>query len=113
MIEIIALVAAMAALARFARGRGVRPAVAISIAVVGYLAILLVGKSLVSTRNGWWLVVACAWAWVGLVVAYVRFIVGANRAKPDRDWVCKECMYPNGQHAVVCEGCQQPWVPAS
>lgn len=113
MIEIIALVAVMATLARYARGRGVKPALAIAVAVCGYFAIGILGRLMNVSGNARWLTIGAGWAWVGAVVLYVRFVVGARRPKPDRDWVCKECMYPNGSHAVVCEGCQQPWAPAS
>jgi hypothetical protein len=113
MIEIIALVVVMAGLARFARGRGVKPAVAIGVAVGGYLILVILLGQLIRGPNARWIILATAWAWVGIVVFYVRFVVGARRPTPDRDWVCQSCMYPNGSHAVVCEACQQPWVPAS
>ena len=112
MIEIIAVVLVVATLARFARGRGVKPWLAISVAIAGYLGIILVAGALMRGPNARWIVLAGAWAWIGVVVAYVRFVVGSGRAKPERDWVCSSCMYPNGAHAVVCEGCQQPWAPA-
>ena len=113
MIEIIALVAAMATLARYARGRGVKPVLAIVVAVGGYLAIGILARAMNVSGNARWLAIGASWAWVGAVVLYVRFVVGARRPKPDGDWVCKECMYPNGSHAVMCEACQQPWTMAS
>jgi heme A synthase len=110
-LEIIGLVLASGAIAGFARGRGTSPVISVSIAIVGFLAIAFLG-GLVSTNPDARIVVTlCAWAWVGAVALFVRFVVGAGRPKPDGTWACTNCLYSNGKHAVVCEACQQPWTP--
>ena len=112
MLEIIALVVAMAGISRFARGRGVKPVLAISVALCGYLAIRFLASWVLAGRDSWLIVFALSWAWVGLVAGFIRFVTGARHPKPDGRWACKHCLYPNGDHAVVCEACQEPWAPA-
>ena len=109
MLEIIGLIVAMGGIARFARGRGVKPVLAIAIALIGYLAIRFLSGAMITGPDAWLFVLLAAWAWIALVAIVIRFVIGARRPKPDGHWVCKGCFYPNGEHAVVCEACQQPW----
>jgi hypothetical protein len=111
-IEIIGLILALGGIAGFARGRGARPWLAVTSALGGFLVILFIGGSIVRTPDAKLAVEIAAWAWIGGVALFLRFVVGAHRAKPDGTWVCGNCHYTNGQHAVLCEACRQPWAPA-
>ena len=111
MLEIIGLLLGSGAIAGFARGRGASPVLAVITALAGFFVILLLGGALVVTPDARLAVRLCAWAWVGAVALFVRFVVGAGRAKPDGTWICANCHYTNGRHAVLCEACKEPWVP--
>ena len=108
MFEILVLVIAATGIATLARGRGASPVLMASIAVAGWVLIEFGGGMLVSGDNRLWVIVA-AWAWVGLIAGYVRFVVGAGRPKPDGKWTCSNCSYLNNASHVICEACQQPW----
>jgi hypothetical protein len=111
MIEIIGIVLALGAIARFARGRGGSPVVTVSAALIGFLAILFAGSSITSSSDARLAVRLCAWGWVGAVALFTRFMIGARRPSPTGSWVCTNCHYTNGQHANICEACEQPWTP--
>lgn len=112
MIEIIGLVLALGGIAGFARVRGARPWLAVTIALTGYLVLSFVGGALMRSPDARLAVVVLAWAWIGSVALYLRFVVGASLAKPDGTWICNNCHYTNGGHAVLCEACRQPWQPS-
>ncbi len=112
MLEIIGLVLASGTIAAFARGRGAPPVISVVIAVAGYLAILFLGSAMVASPDARLAINLCAWAWVGAVALFVRFVVGAGRPKPEGRWACSNCLYSNEKHAVVCEACKQPYAPA-
>ena len=111
-LEVIGLIVASGAIAGFARGRGARPILSVAVALVGFVAIAFIGGAMVTTPDARIAVTLCSWAWVGAVALFLRFVVGASRPKPDGTWACTNCLYSNGKHAVICEACQQPWVPA-
>ena len=100
------------ALGGLARGRGASPIVSVTVAIAGFLVIAFLGGAVVSSPDGRIVVNLAAWAWVGAVMLFVRFVVGADRPKPDGAWACTNCLYSNRKHAVVCEACHQPWAPA-
>jgi hypothetical protein len=110
-LEIFGLVIALGAIARFARGRGGSPAIVASMALIGFLVILFVGGSIASSSDARLAVRLCAWGWVGAVALFTRFAVGAGRPSPTGSWICTNCHYTNGQHANLCEACEQPWTP--
>jgi len=112
MLEIIGLVLALGAIGGFARGRGTSPAIALGAALSGFLLIEVAGRSIVASSSDAQIAVRlCAWAWVGAVALFVRFIVGAGRPSPKGSWICSNCHYTNGRHAIICEACEQPWTP--
>ena len=84
----------------------------VTIALVGFLFFVFVGGMVAISSDARLAVTLMAWAWIGSVGLYLRFVVGARRAKPHGTWVCANCHYTNGGHAVFCEACQQPWQPA-
>ena len=108
---VLGLVLALGTIAGFARGRGASPVTTVSAALLGFVLILLVGGFLVSSDETWLAVRLCAWGWVGAVALFVRFVVGSSRPSPTGSWICTNCSYTNGQHANICEACQQPWIP--
>ncbi len=111
MLEILGLVLALGAIAGFARGRGASPVIVVSVGLIGFLLIYFGGGLLVSSEDAHLAILLCAWGWVGAVALYVRFIVGRGRPSPTGSWICTNCSYTNGQHANICEACQQPWTP--
>jgi hypothetical protein len=112
MLEILGLVLALGGIAGFARGRGASPVLTVLAALLGFLAISFLGGSGASTPDAQLAVRLGAWGWVGAVALFVRFVVGSGRPSPTGSWICKNCSYTNGQHANLCEACQQPWTPA-
>lgn len=111
MLEIIGLMLAVGGIAGFSRGRGASPAVTVSAALLGFLAIFLAGAFLASSEDGRFAAHLGAWAWVGAVALFVRFVVGSGRPSPTGMWICSNCRYTNDQHSNLCEACQQPWTP--
>jgi hypothetical protein len=111
MIEIIGMVLALGAIARFARGRGGSPVITVSAALIGFLVILFAGSYITSSSDARLAVRLCAWGWVGAVALFTRFMIGARRPSPTGSWICTNCHYTNGQHANICEACEQPWTP--
>ena len=109
MIEILLLIAALGGIASFARGRGVSPVAVGAVVLGGFVVIRLASMMLAITDDFRLALATAAWAWVGLVASFVRFVIGAGRPRPTRSWACKSCLYTNGRHAVVCEACGQPW----
>jgi hypothetical protein len=109
MLEIIGLLLAMGAIAGFARGRGASPVLMVVLALAGYLAITFIGGSLISGPDARLPLTLCAWAWIGIVALFVRFVIGARRPGPGRNWICSNCHYTNARHALLCEACQEPW----
>jgi hypothetical protein len=67
----------------------------------------------VRSEDGVLLVMIAAWAWLGAVALYLRFVVGAKMAKPDAKWNCSNCNYLNERSSVICEACQTPYQPKS
>ena len=109
MLEIIGLVVAVTGITALARGRGASPVVMGTAAVAGWVLIEYGGQFLLPRGTSAYALILPAWAWVGLVALYVRFIVGASRPKPDSKWNCSNCRYLNNASSVICEACQQPW----
>lgn len=109
MLEIVGLIIAIGAIGSLARGRGASPRIAGAVALVGYILIRLI--AILSARNGNSVLALAllAWAWIGGVALWLRFITGSDRPKPDGMWVCKGCHYTNDSHAVLCEACNEPW----
>lgn len=112
LLEIIGLFVAVGGIVALARGRGAPPALMGTIAVVGWLLIQYGGRFFVHDSESVYPLMLAAWAWIGLVALYVRFVVGARRPKPDSKWNCSNCRYLNNASSVICEACQQPWQPA-
>ena len=108
MLEILGLLIAGTAIAGLARGRGASPVLMGGIAIGGYVAIVFGGGPFVPQDGGQFILVVLAWAWIGLVAAYTRFVVGRRLPKPDTKWNCANCRYLNNARSVVCEACQQP-----
>src|SRR5947209_10078069 len=102
MFEIFGLLIAVGGIATLARGRGASPLLMGGLAVAGWVLIEIGGGPVVSDENRLWLMVA-AWAWVGAVALFVRFVVGARQPKPDGKWNCSDCRYLNNSSSVVCE----------
>jgi hypothetical protein len=113
LLEIIGLLIALGAIAGFARGRGAAPAVVVTVALIGFLLITFVGGAIVSSSSSDARLAMhlLAWGWVGGVALFVRFVVGARRPSPTGSWICTNCHYTNGRHAILCEACKQPWTP--
>jgi hypothetical protein len=111
-IEVLMLAAALGGIASFARGRGVSPVAAGAVALVGYIVIRMAGRLVAITDDTTLVLAIAAWVWVGLVASFIRFVIGSRRPQPTRSWACKDCLYSNGRHAVVCEACGQPWQDA-
>ena len=112
MFEIIGLVVAVTGIVALARGRGASPVVVGTIAVAGWALIEYGGLFLLPHGQSPFVLMLIAWAWVGMVAVYVRFIVGASRPKPDGKWNCSHCRYLNNASSVICEACRQPWQQA-
>src|SRR5437763_15495099 len=112
MLEIIGLLIAVGGIAGLARGRGASPVVAGFFAAGGWAVIEIGGGLFVSAENRLWLMVL-AWAWVGGVALFVRFVIGASRPKPDGKWNCSDCRYLNNSSSVICEACGKPWRSAT
>jgi hypothetical protein len=112
MFEIIGLLIAVPAIISLARGRGASPLLAATIAVAGWAFIRFFGAFLLPSGEIRVLLVVFAWAWIGLVALFLRFVVGASRAKADSRWNCSSCRYLNNASSVVCEACQQPYQAA-
>ena len=109
MLELIGLVISTAGIASFARGRGASPYFFGSLTVGGYILIRALGLASAPSGSMALVFIAAAWCWVGSVAFFARFIVGANRPQPAGLWVCPGCHTTNGEHAVICEACRQPW----
>jgi len=109
MIEIIALIIALTGIASVARGRGVSPKLAGGLAFFGWLFARLAGMLLSPSNEAGLYFLVAAWIWIALVAGYLRFVVAANRPKPDSKWNCANCRYLNNASSVICEACQQPW----
>lgn len=111
MLEIIGLVISVTAIAGFARGRGASPLLFGSLAVGGFFLIRMLGMAAGFTGDGALLMTVLSWAWIGAVAFTARFLVGAGRPQPSGLWICSNCHTTNGEHAVICEACRQPWSP--
>ena len=74
MIEIFVLTGAVGGIASFARGRGGSPWVWGTLAVFGYVALLVV--SAITGNRYPFAIWILAWGWIGLVAVYTRFILG-------------------------------------
>lgn len=113
-LEILGLVVAIGGIVTLARGRGASPTVAGTVAVAGWAALEIGGGLFIplSEDSRFWLMVG-AWAWIGVVALFVRFVVGASRSKPDSKWNCANCRYLNNSSSVICEACGNPWQSVS
>src|SRR5690349_13773464 len=80
--EIIGLVVACTAIATLARGRGASPVMAVGAAVGGWAIIEFGGGMFLRNQEHWLWVLLAAWAWIGLVAVFVRFVIGAGHPKP-------------------------------
>lgn len=100
MLEILAIFIVAPALASVARGRGGRPWVWGVAAVAGYILASVLAQVLLGG------VPFAGWAGVGLVALYVRLFVGRGMPQPQSMWICKNCSYTNGRHAIICEACK-------
>ena len=109
MFEIVGLVIVVGGIATLARGRGANPVVTGTIAIAGWILIEFGGSFFIPAGQGRLLPMIAAWAWIGVVAGFVRFVVGAGRPKPDGKWSCSNCNYLNNSSSVICEACQQPW----
>lgn len=112
MLEIIGLFIAVGGIVALSRGRGASPVLMGIVAVAGWVVIEYGGMFFVHGPDSAYPLMIVAWAWIGLVAIYVRFVVGARRPKPDSKWNCPNCRYLNNASSVICEACQQPWQPA-
>ena len=113
-LEILGLLIAVGGIVTLARGRGASPMVAGTVAVAGWATIEIGGSLFIPPSDNVlvWLMVA-AWAWIGAVALFVRFVVGASRSKPDSKWNCSNCRYLNSSSSVICEACGTPWKSAA
>ena len=111
MFELIGLAVALSGIVALARGRGASPVIFGVVSVVGWVGIRYGGLFLAKSDDAVLMVMVGAWAWLGAVALYLRFVVGAKMAKPDGKWNCSACNYLNERSSVVCEACQQPYQP--
>lgn len=111
MFEFIGLAIAVSAIVALARGRGASTVGSGIISVVGWAVIRYGGLFLVKTSDGVLLAMIAAWAWLGAVALYLRFVVGAKMAKPDSQWNCASCNFLNARSSVICEACRAPYQP--
>src|SRR5215470_15311617 len=109
MFEIIGLLLAVTGIAALARGRGASPLVVGIVAVAGWVLIEYGGLFFLPRGQSPYILMLIAWSWIASVAGYVRFVVGASRAKPDGQWICANCRYWNNASSVICEACKQPW----
>lgn len=85
-----------------------------SIASVGFFLLSFFGRRLwpvgsASNPAAYVLSISPPWLWIGLVALYLRFAVARKMIQPTLTWICKNCSYTNGRHAVICEACKQPY----
>jgi len=109
MLEIIGLLIAVTGIVALARGRGASPVLVGTVVVAGWVLIEYGGLFFLPGGQSRYLLMLIAWAWIAVVAGYVRFVVGASRAKPDGQWICSNCRYWNNASSVICEACKQPW----
>lgn len=111
MLEIFGFIIAIGGIATLARGRGASATKASIVAIVGYVFIRLIGLAVARSQGTGLVFVLIAWVWLGCEAAYLRFILGAGRRKPDGTWSCPNCSYTNHPSSVVCEACSEPYRP--
>lgn len=109
MIEFIGLAIAVSGIVALARGRGASTVLSGAISVVGWALIRYGGLFLAKSSDGILAVMIAAWAFLGAVALYLRFVVGAKLGKPDGQWNCSNCNYLNARSSVLCEACQTPY----
>jgi hypothetical protein len=118
MFGIILLIVVTGGIASFARARGGRPWLWVTLTVAGYFLVpfLVVffaamfgadPKALREDSQLWFFVSAVAG--VAVLGFYARFLLGRNYAKPDGMWSCSNCKYLNQPYAVLSEACKQPY----
>jgi hypothetical protein len=113
MIEIILVVIATGAIASLARGRGGKPVLWGTIALVGYIftefAVALVIYALTKDKTPSIVPVLAAWLWMGAVALFLRFGLGSHLGQPESDWFCATCKTFNKKSSVLCEACKETW----
>lgn len=109
MFEFIALAIAVSGVVALARGRGASTVLFGATSVIGWAAIRYGGLFLVKSDDGVLAVMIAAWAFLGALALYLRFVVGARLGKPDGQWNCSNCNYLNARSSVICEACQTPY----
>jgi hypothetical protein len=118
MFEIALPIAATSGIVALARGRGGKPWVWGTLAVLGYFAFPAVvaffaaafgaDPASIKGNSQLWFFVSAA-AWIGILTFCARFLLGRGYAKPDGMWSRKNCKYLNKQYAVICEACREPY----
>ena len=109
MFEFFAVAIAVSGIVALARGRGASTVLSGVISVVGWAVLRYGGLFIVKSSDGVLLVMIAAWAFLGAVALYLRFVVGAKLGKPDGQWNCSNCNYLNARSSVICEACQTPY----
>lgn len=116
MFAIVFLIISTGGIATYARGRGGNPFLWGSLSVAGFVLIQLAGGTILrllgvspDTADAQWVLLAVAFAWVGVIALLTRFLLGMGRPKPSGMWSCPGCKYLNQHYAVVCEACAKPY----
>ncbi|MCG8455978.1 MAG: zinc finger Ran-binding domain-containing protein [Holophagales bacterium] len=97
MIEIIFLVAALAAFHETARRRGVAAWPFIAIAVIGFLVFGNLAAAFLGAGPHFFV----SWGWLGLTYLSIYIIGGGGRMLKDT-WQCPECRLFNSPSTIVC-----------
>jgi len=95
MIEILALIAAVGGIGTRAKQRRVNEWVAGSLAVGGWVILLVVGNAVFGAGA-----VILRWLWVGAVYLFIELAHGAKKAGDT--WRCPECRLYNDPGTLVC-----------
>jgi hypothetical protein len=109
MLEIIAVMIAIAAIINLARGRGVSAFGAGFAALAGYVLIAFIARMFVSSIEAQVSLQFASWTWLALSAAYLRFVHLAAAPQPDSEWSCSNCHYFNSAGHLFCAKCQCPW----
>ncbi len=103
----------LATIAAYARRRGKRPLIWALVASAGYFRLSFYARRLWQRHlaaGEWDLLVRLApWFWLGLVALYLRLVVARKMVQSTMPWICSNCTYTNGRHAVFCEACRQSY----